>query len=233
MCYNFTLNHVFLLAGATSTIELPSLESMPNNPELVGDGNWPTIAMKQLDELSDRISHLPPDVTDTNLLPTYRMKSKPRGIGVIINNRVFTCDMPMRNGTDKDAVALERLFTFLGFYTNRYDNLKATEMECKLKEVAGLNHQEYDCLMVAILTHGKQGKLYGTDRTTPIAPLINLFDGNHCPTLVGKPKIFVIQACRGDDYDYGIKMMDGNDSTDSGLNTIFIHCGLKAAAHVV
>jgi len=187
---------------------------MPSNPELVGDGNWPTIAMKPLDVLSD---HIDQDVKDSNVLPAYRMKSKPRGIGVIINNRVFTCDMPIRNGTDKDAVALEKLFTFLGFYTNRYDNLKADEMECKLKEVASLNHKEYDCLMIAILTHGKQGKLYGTDKLTPIVPLINLFDGNKCPTLVGKPKIFVIQACRGDDYDYGVNMIDGNDTTDSGI----------------
>ncbi|XP_065902727.1 caspase-7-like isoform X2 [Dysidea avara] len=205
-------------AGATSPLAMPSLEisSIPSNPELVGDGNWPITAMRQLDELSDQISLLPPDVTDASGLPTYRMKAKPRGIGVIISNRIFTCDMPMRNGTDKDASALEKLFTYLGFYTNRYDNLKAADMEHKLKEVASLNHKDYDCLMVAILTHGKQGKLYGTDKTIPIAPLINLFDGNNCPMLIGKPKIFLIQACRGDDYDHGVNMIDGNDTTDSG-----------------
>lgn len=29
-------------------------------------------------------------------------------------------------GTDKDAESLTRLFIYLGFYTNRFDNLKGT-----------------------------------------------------------------------------------------------------------
>lgn len=189
------------------------------DPEVVGDGNcnWPTVALKQLDELSDMDSFLTPDVTDTSGFPVYRMKAKPRGIGVIINNRIFTCDMPVRNGTDRDALALEKLFTHLGFCTNRYDNLKAAQMEKRLQEVAGLNHREYDCLMVAILTHGQQGKLYGTDKTILISQLLNLFDGKGCPTLIGKPKVFLIQSCRGDDFDRGVNMIDGIDMTDSGL----------------
>ena len=186
-------SHFIVIAGATSEPPVPVLESIPGNPELVGDGNWPTIAMQQLDELSERMSGLPPpDATDANGLPIYKMKENPQGIAIIINNRNFICGPPERLGTDKDAEALVKLFTYLRFFTNRYDNLTVAEMECKLKEVAKLNHQKFDCLMVAILTHGLEGELYGTDGTISTAWLLHLLDGKRCPTLVGKPKIFFV-----------------------------------------
>ena len=89
---------------------------------------------------------------------------------------------------DRDADSLVRLFLYLGFYTNRYDDLKGTEMHRRLQvrgmsphhlfflpshspclppsldqDVADLDHSEFDCLMVAVLTHGINGKLYSTD----------------------------------------------------------------------
>ena len=32
-----------------------------------------------------------------------------------------------------------------------------------LQTVAGLDHSKYDCLLVAVLSHGVNGKLYSTD----------------------------------------------------------------------
>ena len=173
--------------------------------------------MQQLDKLSERISGLPPpDATDADGLPIYKMKENPWGIAIIINNRNFTCGPPERIGTDKDAEALVQLFTYLRFFTNRYDNLTVAEMERKLKEVAKLNHQRFDCLMVAILTHGLEGELYGTDDTIPTARLLYLLDDKKCPTLVGKPKIFFLQACRGEAKDHGTIIIGGMDLADVG-----------------
>ena len=41
--------------------------------------------------------------------------------------------MKDRVGTDRDADSLTRLFIHLGFYTNRYDNLKGKEMRGTLQ----------------------------------------------------------------------------------------------------
>ncbi len=53
--------------------------------------------------------------------------------GIVINNKRFTCGMKDRVGTDRDAEALSKLFINLGFYTNRYDNLRGKDMKRKLK----------------------------------------------------------------------------------------------------
>ena len=53
--------------------------------------------------------------------------------GIVINNKNFTCGMKNRVGTDRDADALVKLFIHLGFYTNRYDDLKGKDMRKKLR----------------------------------------------------------------------------------------------------
>ena len=94
---------------------------------------------------------------DSSLKVAYRMKAKPRGIAVIINNKNFTsvkvgsgwwlclgwypvrlCTLMLipsqdRNGTDRDAKALVELFMFLGFKVMRYNDLKSRDMRHKLQ----------------------------------------------------------------------------------------------------
>lgn len=62
-----------------------------------------------------------------------RMVSSTFFVGILINNKYFTCGMKDRVGTDRDADSLTKLFVHLGFYTNRFDNLKGKEMRGKLQ----------------------------------------------------------------------------------------------------
>ena len=66
-------------------------------------------------------------------------------------------------------------------------------MHKKLKEVASLDQSKFDCLVVAILTHGINGKLYSTDGDLiPVEDLTKYYDGLNCPALIGKPKVLTI-----------------------------------------
>lgn len=193
-------------------LSLPLLDTIKHDPSLVGDGKWPFEQASPGRNTTTKLLDLS-SAEDVTNLPCYQMKSSPRGIGVIVNNRDF-CTGNNRVGTDNDADALQRLFAHLGFYTNRYDNLTGSQMRCTLKEAADIDHKKFDCLLIAILTHGSEGKLYGVDNeSVPVKDLTQLFNGDQCPSLIGKPKIFFIQACRGQNVDGGVKydMKDGGD----------------------
>lgn len=213
-----TVTHVislfFDIAKAPQPLVMPSLDSIKDDPSLVGDGSWPFEMAKPVGNETFEVPDPPSsdDLTDAHSLPSYQMKSQPRGLGIIVNNKVFTCGMKNREGTDKDATALQRLFTHLGFHTNRYNDLNGTQFRRIFNDAAAVDHKKFDCLMVAILTHGIKGKLYATDgELIPVEELTKLFNGYRCPSLIGKPKIFLLQACRGGSFDYGVE----HDMTDA------------------
>lgn len=63
---------------------------------------------------------------------------------------------------------------------------------------ASEDHTNYNCFVCAVLTHGERDIVYGVDgKTISLDDLKNSVDGDNCPTLIGKPKLFFIQACQG------------------------------------
>ena len=54
-------------------------------------------------------------------------------MAIIINNKEFTDGMNNRDGTNKDAERLCKLFEWLGFSTKRHDNLMGEEMRSSLQ----------------------------------------------------------------------------------------------------
>ncbi len=58
----------------------------------------------------------------------------------------------------------------------------------------GTDHSDCDCIMCIFLTHGDDGVIYGKDGTLPIQAFFDVFRGENCPSLVGKPKIFLVQV---------------------------------------
>lgn len=59
--------------------------------------------------------------------------------------------------------------------------------------------------MVIVMTHGsKDGALMANDAAYHESKLLEHFIHGRCPSLHGKPKLLIIQACRGDEIDMGI-----------------------------
>ena len=54
------------------------------------------------------------------------------------------------------------------------------------------------------MSHGETGTIYAYDEQYPVEHLWRNFIGEKCKTLIGKPKMFFIQACRGEKLDAGV-----------------------------
>ena len=63
-----------------------------------------------------------------------------------------------------------------------------------MQEISRFDHTGNACFVFAILSHGDDGCIYGTDGTVKIKELVDLFRGDICPSLAGKPKIFFFQV---------------------------------------
>ena len=57
------------------------------------------------------------------------------------------------------------------------------------------DHRNSDAFGCAILSHGDNGVVYGTDGILKVEDLCASFRADRCPTLAGKPKLFFIQVC--------------------------------------
>ncbi|XP_028657950.1 caspase-3-like [Erpetoichthys calabaricus] len=137
----------------------------------------------------------------------YNMNYPSIGMCYIINNKNFDpkTGMNVRNGTDVDAAQLRQTFKKLGYKVKVDNDLKCAEIVNNLKKVASEDHTNEASLVCALLSHGDDGKIYGTDGFLDVKILTDFFKGDKCRSLVGKPKLFFIQACRGTELDGGIE----------------------------
>ena len=88
----------------------------------------------------------------------------------------------------------------------RLPDATAERMSGMIKEQSQDKHLEsVDFLICFIMSHGsKGGIILGKDGNSLTFKYIEeRFNRNNCPELYGKPKIFIIQACRGLDIEAG------------------------------
>uniref|UniRef100_A0A8R1XKX5 Caspase n=1 Tax=Onchocerca volvulus TaxID=6282 RepID=A0A8R1XKX5_ONCVO len=153
------------------------------------------------------------DVSSFNADLIYANFSSPRGVALIINNRYFL-DMPERIGTDIDEINLNNLFRQLNYTVSVYRNLCAKEMLNAIRDFSKRpEHRLLDSCVICVLTHGEHGELYGTDdNAVSVLEFVSSLNARNCPALAHKPKLFFLQACRGQQYDHGFGTeFDGSD----------------------
>ncbi|KAM4623552.1 caspase-7 isoform 2-T2 [Polymixia lowei] len=148
--------------------------------------------------------------------PTFQYKMSHQRVGkcIIINNKNFD------EKTDRDAGELFKCFKSLGFDVCIYNDQTCEKMERLLREASEEDHSDSSCFACILLSHGEEGMIYGTDGAMPIKTMTSLFRGDMCKSLVGKPKLFFIQACRGSEFDDGIQTDSGppNDTLETDAN---------------
>ncbi|KAH9498393.1 Caspase-7 [Bulinus truncatus] len=163
----------------------------------------------------------------------YKFNHPKRGLAVVINNEEFgnIKNLGDRHGSSQDAKSLFDMFQQLGFQVLHCKNLTAPKIVVLLKAVAmHYDHINSDCFACAVLSHGdethirrdnstslRKDIIYGVDGETVSTEVITkFFDDEQCQTLIGKPRLFFFQACRGDTLDGGV---DINISSSSVIHT--------------
>lgn len=147
---------------------------------------------------------------DLDLFSHYPLRRGRVGYCVIINEKHFdpSTGQNTRDGTDRDAESLSTTFTKLGFVVDRNDNVTLAQLNNIVKKYSGAGseelHRECDMFAFCLLSHGEDGIFYTKDSSVKLELLFRMFRADHCRGLLGRPKLFFIQACRGNQFDGGV-----------------------------
>ncbi|TTS97988.1 CASP8 and FADD-like apoptosis regulator [Bagarius yarrelli] len=116
----------------------------------------------------------------------YWMRSKPRGVCVIID-----C-------VGTEGAHLEQLFSRLHFRVSHHKLLSAKKVQSCLQEISEqTKHYSMDALICCIISRSHSSQLLGTDSYRmglDLNDVRQVFTSDSCPGLTGKPKLFFIQS---------------------------------------
>ncbi|XP_056301098.1 caspase-2 isoform X2 [Pseudoliparis swirei] len=162
-----------------------------------------------------------PDFYLSHCQQSYRMNSSPRGFALVISNVTFDLcaapDLDTRKGGEVDDEVLRKVFTELDYLVTVHRDLTAQGMRACIENFCQRpDHRTMDSSVVCLLSHGVEGAIYGTDgQLLQLDWVFESFDNARCPLLQNKPKMFFIQACRGEEMDCGVEEIDGPARTSS------------------
>ena len=155
----------------------------------------------------------------------YKLDKNPHGLCLIINNHKFYHPTDPdkahndRGGADIDQFNLTQTFRYLRYKVEVKENLTSDEMVQTLIQLSQRDHSNYDSFVCCILTHGEKETVHGADSIP-----VNLFDLTgmlkYAQTLAGKPKMFFIQACRGETEDKGVAIEKDSGGNQPGVGSI-------------
>ena len=141
----------------------------------------------------------------------YKMDKQPHGLCLIFNNYEFhhPFDMekahPSRGGANVDQFNLTQTFKYLRYEVIVKENLTAQQMQDTLFEIAHRDHKGYDSFVCCILTHGETNVVHGAD-SQEVDLLHFAATMKLSPPLREKPKMFFVQACRGEGESKGYEI---------------------------
>lgn len=124
---------------------------------------------------------------------------------LIINIEKFEEGSGIKNrlGSDIDVTNIKNTFEQLNFKVTVIKDLSSEQLIRYLKEKSIDRALERVGVFVCFLmSHGEEGRISGSDgKHVEIDTIITNFKNDQCYALQGKPKIFFVQACRGNMID--------------------------------
>ncbi|XP_072467330.1 caspase-12-like isoform X1 [Notamacropus eugenii] len=143
------------------------------------------------------------EAKEGEIYPIMKKGNRSR-LALIICNIMFDY-LDERLGAHLDIWGMWKLLENLGYSVVIKTNLTAQEMESVLKEFADRpEHWCSDSAFLVFMSHGLLngicGKAHSKQEPDLLATdtIFQIFNDGSCPSLKGKPKIIIIQACRGE-----------------------------------
>ncbi|XP_038068936.1 caspase-2-like [Patiria miniata] len=146
--------------------------------------------------------------------PCYLMRTRPRGVAVIIDNFCTLEAEESLNGRASSQSSsdgredakeqdntdrLRSVLIKLGFNVRIMRGLMSLDIISALRFLSLEDHSYFDCVIVCILSRGARGgKIIGPDGiAVEVQQLTDIFSRTNCPTLADKPKLFFLQILEG------------------------------------
>jgi len=211
------------LVSSDTSPDNTAMASNDNQPMDVPDAGWLDFGnlgnkfrrsvreddlIKPLNDLKEKEEELKRSVTiQEGQTDHYSNSFSQRGVCLVLENDEFheNLDISYRGGSDADNTVVIKCFKQLGFEVRHEKNLTSAKIKRTLEKLSLEDHSDREVLAVVVLSHGKEGHLYAYDTQYPTSALWDKFtaDRSH-HSLVGKPKLFFIQACQGSKMDPGV-----------------------------
>ncbi|KAG3286448.1 caspase-4-like [Ictidomys tridecemlineatus] len=109
-----------------------------------------------------------------------------------------------RSGAECDVTEMKGLLESLDYTVKVKKNLKAEDMKLELMKFADLpEHKSSDSMFLVLMSHGTLHGICGTlhsqknEDVLPYDSIFQIFNNCNCVALKDKPKVIIVQACRG------------------------------------
>ncbi|XP_049470124.1 caspase-1 isoform X3 [Panthera uncia] len=166
------------------------------------------------------------------IYPIKERKDRTR-LALIICNTTFD-HLSLRKGADLDVAGMRRLLTDLGYSVHVKEELTAKDMESELRAFAARpEHKSSDSTFLVFMSHGILSGICGTKYNAEGDPdvlaydtIFQIFNNRNCLSLKDKPKVIIVQACRGENLgellvsDSPAAPMDSTTQMGSSLSQV-------------
>uniref|UniRef100_A0A8D2KT29 Caspase-1 n=1 Tax=Varanus komodoensis TaxID=61221 RepID=A0A8D2KT29_VARKO len=189
--------------GRTNGPQLPAGPAQqPSWPAVPLQSHLPKIASRSRQQLSPLHWAAALGLPARQIYPIKDPKARTRLALIVCNIEFEHCTR--RNGAEIDLAQMTQLLEGLDYKVEVETNLCSQGMADCLKHFAAREeHKASDSTFVVLMSHGLRDGLCGTKSSEqhpdilPVDLVFSTFNNKNCRALRGKPKVIIIQACRG------------------------------------
>ena len=171
----------------------------------------------------------------------YQPRERRTRRSLLICNTKFK-HLRQRDGAEVDVKEMTKLLEGLGYNVECHEDKTSQEMTTVMKKFADhKDHLTSDSTFLVFMSHGMSTGICGTksNGTTDILSFNTIyenFNNKHCRALMGKPKVVIIQCCRGDNIG-SVQIRDSIDpemptSTSDGWRCVELQGSKTREAHL-